>query len=321
MRGSPVRPRKGKNASVPLVPDRVKPHGKGLGTCSYMKASSQSPINPRLVPSSVYRPGLSHKANKKKGKKQRVSKKQRYKSESKRYLSVGDHLEELRWRLIFILITIFGISLISFFFSSYIHSFLIAPYARLTNQKLLLHNVYGSVEVLIKISITLGITLSLPICLSILWRFVTPALNTKTSYIGQFSVAASALLFWSGLALAWLYIFPLTLRFLFQDVLLSGVSPQTTVEKYYSFLFLLHIGCGLAFQLPLLSVILGALRILSITWHKKNWKYVVVATLLFTALITPPDPLSQLLLSALLLCLYALSVFLVWLTVRSDYRA
>ena len=296
---------------------------------------------PKLVPSGVYRPASFQGSRAKQGsrkpsalkkkalqkqalKKQALQKqalgKQASASKKERYLSVGDHLEELRWRLITVILTVFIISLAAFFFSPLVHNFLIGPYAALTDQKLLLHNVYGSIEVLIKISITLGLTLSLPICLSILWRFITPALNTKMAWIGHFSVGASALLFWSGLALAWFYIFPLALHFLFQDVLLAGVSPQTTVEKYYSFLFLLHIGCGLAFQLPLLSVVLGALGILSITWHQKNWKYVVVAALLFTALITPPDPLSQLILSALLLCLYAISVFLVWLIVRSDYR-
>ena len=282
-----------------------------------MKHASKTP---KLVSGSLYRPSASPKASKKKSQKQNTSKKQSPAPKKERYLSVGDHLEELRWRLIIIILAVFILSLVSFFFSPLIHNFLIGPYSALTDQKLLLHNVYGSIEVLIKISITLGLTLSLPISLSILWRFVTPAINSKMAWIGHLSVGSSALLFWGGLALAWFYIFPLALHFLFQDVLLTGVSPQTTVEKYYSFLFLLHIGCGLAFQLPLLSVILGALRIVSIAWHKKNWKYVAVASLLFTAFITPPDPLSQLILSALLLCLYAVSVFLVWLIVRSDYK-
>ena len=259
-----------------------------------------------------------NKENKKKIKKQKGLKKKAALSKNERYLSVGEHLEELRWRLIAVILTVFGFSLLAFFFSFAIHDFLIRPYAALTEQKLLLHNVYGSIEVLIKISVTLGITLSLPICLSIIWRFISPALSTSLAWIGHLSVAASALLFWGGLALAWFYIFPLALEFLFQDVLLKGISPQTTVEKYYSFLFLLHIGSGIAFQLPLLNLILGALGILPLSWHKKNWKYIVIATLLFTALITPPDPLSQLLLSFLLLCLYALSVFLLWFIVRSD---
>lgn len=283
-----------------------------------MKFPSHSPKF-KLVPPSLYSILASSKRNKKKTReKSGLLGKKSSAPQDERCLSLGDHLEELRWRLIAVIATIFLLSLLIFFFSHSIHDFLIAPYRALTGQKLLLQNVYGSIEVLIKISISLGITLSLPICLSILWRFVTPALSARMAWIGHLSVASSAFLFWSGLALAWSYIFPLVLHFLFQDLLLTGVSPQTTVEKYYSFLFLLHIGCGLAFQLPLLSLILGALRILPPAWHKKNWKYIVTATLLFTALITPPDPLSQLILSAFLLCLYALSVFLVCFIVRSD---
>ena len=251
--------------------------------------------------------------------KQRLSVSQKKKPPAKNskkreaYLSVGDHLESLRRHLITVLVIILALSLIFFGVSRFLHSFLISPYSELTGQKLLLRNVYGGVEVLIKISIMSGITFGLPFCFSIIWRFVTPALSRPTAWRGHFSVAASALLFWLGLATAWLYIFPFALTFLFQDMLLEGVSPQTTVEKYYSFLFLLHIGCGLVFQIPLLTVVLGWLGILSVAWHKKKWKYVAVSTLVFCAFITPPDPLSQLFLSFLLLFLYAVSVFIVFL--------
>ena len=238
------------------------------------------------------------------------------KSRKAKYTTVGDHLEELRLRLIAIILIILAISLVAFVFSHSLHRLLIAPYTSLTNNKLLLHNVYGSIEILLKVSIMSGITLGLPICCSILWKFVTPALERKTAWVGYFTVAASSILFWLGLWVAWQYIFPLALGFLFQDVLLEGVSPQTTVEKYYSFLFLLHIGSGLVFQLPLLTVVLGWLGILQSSWHKKQWKYVVIVTLLFAAFITPPDPISQLLFAFILLALYVASVFLVWLLER-----
>ena len=287
---------------------------KASSRSSRQSRRSHSSPSPKPMRGSLYR--LSSSSEKRKTE----AKKKKAKSKDKDHLSVGEHLEELRWRLIAVILTVLGISLLVFFFSRLIHNFLIGPYSALTDQKLLLHNVYGSIEVLIKISLSLGLTLSLPICLSILWRFITPALSRKMAWIGHLSVGASALLFWGGLSLAWFYIFPLALHFLFQDMLLDGVSPQTTVEKYYSFLFLLHIGCGLAFQLPLLGLVLGILEIIPIDWHKKNWKYLVVATLLFTALVTPPDPLSQLVLSLLLLCLYGLSLLLLWIILKSRRR-
>lgn len=232
------------------------------------------------------------------------------------YLTIGDHLEELRWRLIFIFAIILILSIVCFIFGKTIHNFLIQPYLELTAHKLLLHNVYGSLEVLLKLSFMLGFTFGLPICLSLLWGFVTPAIKNKHAWWGHCTVAASSLLFWSGLWLAWQYLFPLSLQFLFQSMLLEGVAPQTTVEKYYSFLFLLHIGCGLVFQLPLLIIILGWLNILSMAWHRKNWKYIALITLVLAAVITPPDPLSQLVLAGLMCALYATAVFIVWLIER-----
>ncbi len=276
---------------------------------------------PNLVSTAKYQPFSRHK----KQKKRKSTSQQKSKSPStpkkEQYLTLGEHLEVLRKHLIVILTIIFMFSIVSFVYSRSLHELFIMPYSELTNQKLLLQNVYGSIEVLIKISIMSGISFSLPLCASIVWHFITPALSRSLAWLGHVSVAASALLFWSGLLVAWFYIFPLALRFLFSDMLLYGISPQTTVEKYYSFLFLLHIGCGLVFQMPLLTILLGCLGILSTAWHKKKWKYVFIGTLLFCAFITPPDPLSQLVLSSLLLLLYGVSVFIVWLFEKTRSRS
>lgn len=284
------------------------------------QTTSSTKKSTRLVKSAIYRPKRSDsskfidKSVSKKSSRKGIPKKHQ-----KDYLSLGDHLEELRWRLISVVFTIIGLSILSFIFSSHIHSFLIEPYLNLSSEKLLLQNVYGSIEVLIKISITLGISLSLPICLSLLWRFVTPALSSRIAWLGHLAMASSACLFWAGMAVAWFYIFPLALKFLFEDTLIRGVSPQTTVEKYYSFLFLLHIGSGLMFQMPLIVIFLGWIGILSVEWHKRKWKFLVLVVLILTAVLTPPDPLSQIILSGLLLFLYICSVFIVWLIEKTKY--
>ena len=256
----------------------------------------------KLVPTPIY--------NKKKAKK----KKEKL---DDTYLSVGDHLEVLRRYLLAILGVLFFFSIIAFIFSSHLHSILIEPYLKLSSQKLILQSVYGNIEVMLKLAFLCGFSISFPICLSIFWRFITPALENKTAYLGYIAVIFSSFLFWSGLFVAWAYIFPLALNFLFHDILLEGVSPQTTVEKYYSFLFLLHIGTGVVFQMPLLTIVLGYLDVLGIAWHKKRWRFVVIGSLFFSAFITPPDPLSQLALTALLLLLYFFSVFIVYLIEKS----
>ncbi len=292
-----------------------------------MASSASTPHSrPKLVATGLYQKDQKEFRYSKKKKKVLKGKRTKQSSTKKkqspeRHLNVGDHLEELRRYILAVLMVVVVLTVIAFIFSRPIHSFLIQPYKQLTDHKLLLANVYGSLEVLFKISIMSGLTIGLPICFSILWKFVTPALNSFTSYIGYVTVIASSFLFWSGLSVAWYYIFPVSLQFLFQDMLLDGVAPQTTVEKYYGFLFLLHIGCGIIFQMPLLIIILGWLGILGISWHKKKWKYIAVSMLFFSAFITPPDPISQLILACLLLGLYGTSVLAVWLIEKIKNRS
>lgn len=237
-----------------------------------------------------------------------------------RVMTVGDHLEELRKRLMAILGVVGATAVIALIFSQQLHAFLVGPYKILSDEKLIMQNVYGNFEVMLKVSITTALTATLPISFWILWGFVTPAVSRKAAFLGNLIVGCSALLFWAGAALCWLYIFPLSLEFLFINILLDAVSPQTSVEKYYSFLYLIHIGCGVAFQLPLVLIVLGALGIVTVETHKRIWKFVIPGIFTFAALITPPDYVSQLMVGTLLLVLYAISVLVVWLVERPRRR-
>lgn len=208
----------------------------------------------------------------------------------------------------------------AFFFSQSIHDLLVAPYRSLVGRELLLLNAYGGLQVLLKLSFMVGLTVSLPICAYLLWGFVAPALSRSMALLGHGTVLFSVLLFWLGSGIAWRFIFPLSLQFLFIEILPGGVAPQISVEKYYSFLFLILIGSGLVFQLPLLTVVLGALEIVPFEWHLRRWKYVLLIIFGFAALITPPDPASQLILAALLFCLYLFSILIVWTISRKSAR-
>jgi sec-independent protein translocase protein TatC len=228
-------------------------------------------------------------------------------------MSIGDHLEELRWRIFAIAGVLLLFAIACGVFSFQLHDFLIKPYHDLTGLKLLLGNAYGPLEILIKLSIMAGLTLSLPLVIGIAWGFVTPALQTRQARYGYGIILASSFLFWGGLFFCWYYIFPLSLKFLFIDMLPPGVQPQLTMEKYYSFLFLLHTGSGLFFQLPLIVILLGALEIVPLAWHGRSYKYVVVSIFIIGAIVTPPDPLSQIVLSCTLLALYGISLGVVFI--------
>ena len=246
-------------------------------------------------------------------------------SPREKYMSLGDHLEELRRRIIVMIVVVVVFSLAIGFFIREIHDFLMQPYLEATAKdfpgtKLYLKKVSGSLIVIIKLSITLGFTASLPILINILWGFVTPAVSRFTTIIGHLTVAASSLLFWSGIAICWTFILRFALKFFLRDYLLPHVNPMVSLEEYYGFLLWIHIGTGLGFQLPLINVILGAMGILTVDWHKRSWKYILVSIFVFSAFITPPDPITQSILGGALTLLYGVSILIIWIMERARRR-
>jgi sec-independent protein translocase protein TatC len=230
-----------------------------------------------------------------------------------KYMTLGDHLEELRRRIFAILGVWLSISIIVGIFSEDIHKFLVQPFKEISKQPLLLGTIYGPLEIYFKLSIILGMIISLPFILSILWGFITPALSKRTAMQGYIIIFISSLLFWIGVFFAWEYLFPLSLKMMLEFFLPSETIAQTTIEKYYGFLFLILIGTGATFELPLLVIFLGYLGILTLEWHKKVWKFIIVIIFVFSAIISPPDPFSMFVLAIPLTILYFLSVGIVWM--------
>lgn len=233
------------------------------------------------------------------------------------YMSVGDHLEELRQRFFWMMGIVGTFAVAAGIFSGRLHEILIEPYIALTGENLILMNIYGPMEIFIKVSVLAGVVLGFPFLIFILWGFVTPAVSRKAAWLGRFAVACSALLFWTGIAVAWFYVFPLSLEFFLVDWQMAGVASVLSVERFYSFLFTLHFAAGLAFQLPIILIALGALGILTVAWHARTWRVSLVTLLVSSAIITPPDPWSMLGVGGLLIILYGFSVAVVWLIERA----
>ena len=106
---------------------------------------------------------------------------------------------------------------------------------------------------------------------------------------------------------------PASNQFLLVLTLPEGVIPQLSVERYYAFVFTMLFVCGTLFQLPILLFLMGITGIMPFAWHGRHWKGITVGIFLVAALLTPPDPISQILLGGLLLGIYALTVGLLWM--------
>ena len=159
-----------------------------------------------------------------------------------------------------------------------------------------------------------GLTISLPFLLYQFLKFILPGLTKREKLLIAPSVAGSAILFFLGIFFAWKILIPAALGFLISygaDV----VEPLWSIEKYLDFVLLLMLSTGLAFQVPILQLILGFLEIIS--WKKmlSAWRLVVMASALAGAVLTPStDPITMLLLSSSITFLFFVGIGLVALT-------
>jgi len=159
-----------------------------------------------------------------------------------------------------------------------------------------------------------GLTLALPFVLYQGLAFVLPGLTRKERRLIAPAVAGSAVLFLAGLAFAWWALVPAALRFLVSygaDV----VEPLWSIERYLDFVLLLMLATGLAFQLPVLQLLLGLFGL--VTWKRMlaAWRWVVLAAALAGAVLTPStDPITMLLLGGAITALFLVGVGLVAVT-------
>jgi sec-independent protein translocase protein TatC len=168
-----------------------------------------------------------------------------------------------------------------------------------------------------------GLTLALPYVLYEGLGFVLPGLSRRERRLVAPAVAASAVLFLAGLAFAWWALVPAALRFLVSygaDV----VEPIWSIERYLDFVLLLMVATGLAFELPVLQLLLGALGLVRSRQMLASWRLVVLLAAVAGAVLTPStDPVTMLLLSGAISALFLVGVGLVALTeqMRPDEHA
>jgi sec-independent protein translocase protein TatC len=168
----------------------------------------------------------------------------------------------------------------------------------------------------VKVAGYAGLCLALPWVLYESLAFVLPGLTRRERRLVAPAVAGSAVLFVAGLAFAWWALVPAALRFLVSygaDV----VEPSWSIERYLDFVLLLMVATALAFQLPVLQLILGALGLIRARTMLAAWRWVLLAAAVAGAVLTPStDPVTMLLLGGAITGLYLVGVALVALSER-----
>lgn len=224
--------------------------------------------------------------------------------ENLKEMGLLDHLEELRSTLIASLIAWVGASAILWFFSARILEFLID---HLPVKELYFFAPGEAFMVRTKLSFILGILVSVPYLLFRAWRFVSPGLFRKEKSLVFPVIVLSVALFYLGLAFAYWVMMPLVLKF-FVTFGTQSLTPMLSVEKYFSFVAKLSFAFGLVFQLPLVVILLTWMGVVSARTLLGQWRWAVIIIFIVSAVLTPPDPISQVFMAIPLCVLYFASV-------------
>ena len=229
------------------------------------------------------------------------------------------HLTELRKRLInsFIFLFIFFIG--CYFFSERIYGFLVEPYANavkddIVDRRLIFTALQETFLTYLKVSFFAAFFVTCPYILMQIWKFIAPGLYKHEKIAILPYLTLTPILFFLGGILVYYLIMPLAIKFFlsFESTGISTNLPiqlEAKVNEYLSLIMKLIFAFGLSFQLPVILSLLARIGIVDSQFLKDRRKYVVVMIFAAAAILTPPDPVTQIGLAIPLLILYELSIF------------
>jgi sec-independent protein translocase protein TatC len=217
-------------------------------------------------------------------------------------MSLLEHLEELRSRIIVIAFSIVVGGVVGFLLSEPIIAILRAalPEGRDT---LIQISVGESLAVRLRVALYVGLAISVPVILYHIWRFVTPGLTRTERRLIWPMLVGAVLLFALGIGLGY-FVIPYALDFLL-GLALPGVETQLRLSEYISFVSTVMLAFGLAFQFPVLLLVLARVGILNYRFLSTRRRWAILAIVLFAIIATPGgDPLSSMILSLVMYALF-----------------
>lgn len=225
-----------------------------------------------------------------------------------------DHLEELRWCLIKAVISVVVTSIGIYFFSEWVLNLLVRPYndalkalGSTETQKLIFLNPTGGFMIRVKLSVFVGLLVSLPVVFFQFWKFIGPGLLSSEKKFIPAIVFFSTFCFLAGAAFCYYVVLHFGLRFLlsFQT---ADLVATISVNEYLQFITMLIFVFGLIFELPILSFFLTKIGLVTPPFLRHYRRHGIVGMVILSAIITPPDIFTQLLLAAPLVLLYEISI-------------
>jgi len=234
-----------------------------------------------------------------------------------------DHLEELRWRILYSLLAVVIGSVIGWVVVTRVDviAILKAPIAPLLpGGRLLFTSPTEPFFITLKLAFVAGLILASPVVIYQIWAFLAPALYDREKRLILPALTAGLGLFALGAAAAYFLVLPRALRVLF-SFQAAELSPIITADKYFGFATQLIVGFGAVAELPLVIAILAALGLVTPQFLTRNRRYALLLSALVAAFLSPPDALSMVMMMVPLLLLYEVGIVCAWIMTRRRKRA
>lgn len=248
-------------------------------------------------------------------------------------MSFLNHLEELRWLLVRSCIAILATSVVAVYFNEFIfdvvifgpkqgdfvtYQFFCDIAKRFDLDQSFCNNelpfviqnrtMDGQLSVMIWTCITAGFIMAFPILLWEFWKFIRPALYQNERKYAKLFIFVSSILFFLGVVFGYFVLVPLSINFLANFTISSVVENQIDINSYISLVKTTSLATGLVFELPIIIFFLTYLGLITDSFLREYRRYAYVLILIIAAVVTPPDVISQLIVSFPLVILYEGSI-------------
>jgi len=248
-------------------------------------------------------------------------------------MSFLEHLEELRWHIIRSVLAIVFFMVIAFVFKTFLfENIILAPKSDtfftnrmlckfgqeiLNTSRLCINSQHldlisikmaGQLTTHIAVSMVAGVILAFPIFLWEFWRFFKPALRPNESMHARGAVFAASLLFFTGVLFGYYLLSPLSMHFLGTYEVSPEVSNQINVRSYIGTLSSICLATGIVFELPIIAYFLTKIGLITPAFMRRYRKHSLIVIFILSAIITPPDVISQMLVSLPLIGLYEVGI-------------
>lgn len=224
-------------------------------------------------------------------------------------MSFLEHLEEFRWRILYLIIGVILGTIIAWIFIDFLIDQILLLPARKANINLQNLRPFGQLFLFFQVAVIGGLIISIPNVFYQIWKFIAPALKENEKKYVSSIVFFSSICFLSGIVFAYFVMLPLTLAFAGKFGT-TAIENNFAIDEYFSIIISVMLAAGVIFELPMLSFFLSKIGILTPQFMRKFRRHSIVGILIVAAILTPgTDPLAQVLLAIPLVLLYEISIF------------